>query len=289
MKAGGYAGRVLYIDLTSEEIKTEPLHLDMARKFLGGFGLNCKFAWDLLDPTVDPYAPDNMIFMGIGPMVGTATPVANKHSVMSKWPSTGTISPGTAGGDFGVNVKRSGYDEVIIKGKARRPVYVKINGDDVEIRDASGLWGKDTYETTDRLWEKHGRNYAVVAMGTAGERLVNTTICLVDKLTTWGKGGLPAIMGSKNLKALVACGDKRVAVMNPQRLKERARVIRQRFKDFADYQKLLDLGTMDGFAGWADLDGPFSDGRGLSTIQSGILPGEHQGGQDFGSDVPGRM
>ena len=145
METGGYAGQVLSIDLTRERIKKEPLNLHTARKFLGGFGLTCKLAWDLLDPHVDPYAPENQIFMGIGPMVGTAAPVSSKHSVMSKWPSTGTISPGTTGGDFGLNVKLSGYDQVIIKGKAKRPIYIRINGDDVEICDAGKLWGKDNY------------------------------------------------------------------------------------------------------------------------------------------------
>jgi aldehyde:ferredoxin oxidoreductase len=255
MKSGGYAGQVLYVDLTKEEIRKEPLDLDMARKFLGGFGLNCKFAWDLLNPDVDPYSPDNMIFMGMGPMLGTAAPVSNKNSVMSKWPSTGTISPGTTGGDFGINVKLSGYDEVIIRGKAKRPVYVKINGDEVDLCDAGALWGKDTYETTDMLWEKHGRNYAVVAMGTAGERLVNTTICLIDKVATWGKGGLPAIMGSKNLKAFIACGNKGVEIADPKRLIERTRVIQERFRNNPTYHYLVEMGTMDGFAGWADVHG----------------------------------
>jgi len=255
MRIGGYAGQILTIDLTNEEVKKEPLDLDMARKFLGGFGLNCKLAWDRLDSEVDPYSPDNMIFMGMGPMLGTAAPVSSKHSVMSKWPSTGAISPGTAGGDFGINVKLSGYDEVIITGKSKRPVYIKINGDDVQICDASDLWGKDTYETTDMLWEKHGRHYAVIAMGTAGERLVNTTICLIDKCTSWGKGGLPAIMGSKNLKALVAFGNKGVSVVDPKRLIERTRIIQERFKSYPDCDKLIDLGTMDGFASWADIHG----------------------------------
>ena len=255
MKVGGYAGQVLFIDLTKEEVRKEPLDLELAKKFLGGFGLNCKYAWELLDPAVDPYAPENIIFMGMGPMLGTAAPAANKNSVMSKWPSTGTISPGTAGGDFGINVKLSGYDQVIIRGKAKKPVYITIHGDDVAIRDAGELWGKDTYETTDLLWEKHGRNYSVVAMGTAGERLVNTTVCLIDKVTTWGKGGLPAIMGSKNLKAFMAYGAKGVPVMDPARLTKRTRMILERFKAHSDYQKLVDLGTMDGFAGWADIHG----------------------------------
>jgi aldehyde:ferredoxin oxidoreductase len=255
MNVGGYAGQILYIDLTKEEVKKEPLDPNMAKKFLGGFGLNCKFAWDLLDPEVDPYSPDNIIFMGMGPMLGTAAPAANKHSVMSKWPSTGTISPGTAGGDFGINVKLSGYDQVIIKGKAKRPVYVKINDENVEFCDAGTLWGKDTYEATDMLWEKHGRNYSVLAMGTAGERLVNTTVCLVDKLTTWGKGGLPAIMGSKNLKAFIACGNRGIHVADPKRLIERTRMILERFRSHPDYNNLVELGTMDGFAGWADVHG----------------------------------
>jgi aldehyde:ferredoxin oxidoreductase len=255
MKVGGYAGQILTIDLTKEEVTKERLDLDMARKFLGGFGLNCKLAWDRLNPEVDPYSPENIIFMGMGPLLGTAAPASNKHSVMSKWPSTAAISPGTAGGDFGINVKLSGYDEVIITGKAKHPVYIKINDDDVAICDAIDLWGRDTYQTTDMLWEKHGRHYAVIAMGTAGERLVNTTICLIDKCTSWGKGGLPAIMGSKNLKALVACGSKGVAVADPTRLIERSRVIQERFAGYRDRQKLVDLGTMDGFASWADIHG----------------------------------
>jgi aldehyde:ferredoxin oxidoreductase len=259
MKVGGYAGQILYIDLTKEEITKEPLDLDMARKFLGGFGLNCKLAWDRLDPKVDPYSPDNMIFMAMGPMVGTAAPVSTKHSVMSKWPSTATISPGTTGGDFGINVKLSGYDAVIISGKAKKPVYIKINGDVVEFCDAGDLWGKDTYETTDMLWEKHGRHYAVIAMGTAGERLVNTTVCLVDKISTWGKGGLPAIMGSKNLKAFTACGNKGVKVVDPKRLMERAHIILERFKSYPDYRKLVELGTMDGFTVLFDILGASMD------------------------------
>jgi aldehyde:ferredoxin oxidoreductase len=259
MKVGGYAGQILYIDLSTETIRKEPLDLDMARKFLGGFGLNCKLTWDQLDPGVDPYSPDNVIFMGMGPMIGTAAPVSSKHSIMSKWPSSGTISTGTAGGDFGMNVKLSGYDQVIIKGKAKKPVYLKINGDQVEICDASELWGKDNYETTDRLWEKHGRNYAALTVGTAGERLVNTTICLVDKYTSWGKGGLPAIMGSKNLKALIAYGNKGIHVADPERLAKRAAMILERFRKHPDYQRLVDLGTMDGFGGWADVHGMSSN------------------------------
>lgn len=255
MTAGGYAGRVLYVDLTKGDVRKEPLDMDAARKHLGGFGLNCKYAWELLDPAVDPYSPENRIFMGMGPMIGTAAPAANKNSVMTKWPSTRTISSGTAGGDFGFQVKLSGYDEIIIWGKSKTPAYIKIQGDDVAILDASELWGKDTYETTDLLWDKHGRNHAVIAMGTAGERLVNTAVCLVDKVTTLGKGGLPAVMASKNLKALIACGNQTVRVADPARLMQRTRLILDRFKKNPNYQQLVNLGTMDGFGGWADVHG----------------------------------
>ena len=255
MRTGGYAGQILYINLTRENITKEPLDMNMAKKFLGGFGFNCKFAWDLLDPGVDPYSPDNMIFLGMGPLLGTGAPVTNKFSVISKWPNCGTITTGTAGSNFGINVKRSGYDEIIITGKAKKPVYIKINDDDVEICDASDLWGKDTYETTDMLWARHGHKYSVCAMGTAGERLVNTTICLVDKCSSLGKGGLPAIMGSKNLKAIIALGTKKVAVADPKRLKERTRIINKRFKSSPIVPKLIEIGTMDGFSAWLEVHG----------------------------------
>jgi aldehyde:ferredoxin oxidoreductase len=259
MKVGGYAGQILRVDLTRESFSKEPLDLEMARKYLGGFGLNCRLAFDLLDYQVDPYSPGNMVFMGMGPMLGTAAPVSSKHSVMSKWPSTGTISPGTAGGDFGINVKLSGFDEILLEGKAKRPVYLKINDDTVEICDAGELWGKDAYAATDWLWEKLGRNYAVLMVGPAGERRVNATICLIDKCTSWGKGGLPAILGAKNLKAMVAYGTKGVSVADPERLLKRTQLILERFRSSPDYQKLVDLGTMDGFAGWADTHGMSTD------------------------------
>jgi len=255
MKAGGYAGCVLHIDLTRQEIEKQPLDMDTARKYLGGFGLNCKFSWDLLDPLVDPLSPENIVFMGMGPILGTGAPVSSKYSVLTKWPATGTISPGTAGGRFGINVKLAGYDQVIIKGKSRTPVYIRIDNEHVEICDASELWGRDTYEATDILWGKYGRDYAVLAMGTAGERMVNTTICLVDKCTSWGKGGLPAIMGSKNLKAIVARGSRKIPISEKGRFEKRKRQIIDRFLANPDRKRLIELGTMDGFGGWADLHG----------------------------------
>jgi len=251
----GYAGQILRIDLTKEEVRKESLDPDTARKFIGGFGLCCKLAWELLDPEVDPLAPENKIIMGMGPLLGTAAPVSSKHCVVSKWPSTGTISPGVTGGHFGVQVKRSGYDGLVITGKARSPVYIRINGDDVAIDDAGDLWGKDIHETTDALWAKHGRNHAVIAMGVTGERLVNTSICLVDKVSTWGKGGLPAIMGSKNLKALTARGSEDLQIADPSRLAECTRRIMKRFRDHPGLNRLVEMGTMDGFGGWADTHG----------------------------------
>jgi aldehyde:ferredoxin oxidoreductase len=255
MTERGYAGQILHIDLTREHIRKEALDLDMARKFLGGFGLICKLAWDFLDPDVAPLSPENIIFMGMGPLIGTTAPVSSKFTVLSKWPSTGTISPGTAGGGFGVQVKLSGYDALMVTGRSRRPVYIKIHNEDVELCDAGDLWGKDTYETTELLWKKHGKAFSVLAMGTAGERLVNTTICLIDKVTTLGKGGLPAIMGSKHLKAFLAWGSREVDVADPIRLSEQNKKIIERFKSHPGLPRLLEMGTMDGFKSWADTHG----------------------------------
>jgi aldehyde:ferredoxin oxidoreductase len=135
-------------------------------------------------------------------------------------------------------------------------------------------FGVRPYQTTDLLWEKHGRNYSVLAMGTAGERLVNLSVCLVDKTTTWGKGGLPAVMSSKNVKAFIACGNKSVGVADPNRLMQRTRVILDRFKrspttrGWWSWGPWMDLG-MGGCPRDVDeqLDGTISNGGSLSGLQ----------------------
>jgi aldehyde:ferredoxin oxidoreductase len=254
MKLGGYAGKILHVDLFEEKIEKVDLELEFARKYVGGALMGCRLAYDIIKPKLDPFSPENAIIFSVGPLVGTNVPASSKSIQITKC-ATGTVTYGTAGGRFGCNLKQSGFDSLIIKGKAEKPVYLKILNGDVEICDARNLWGKDIFETTDLLWEKYGRNCAVVATGPAGEKLVRTTITLVDKISTWGKRGLGATFGSKNLKAIVVHGVKKIKVADTKKVKEKTALLIKRIKSDPDYEKAISLGTMVGFDNWFIIQG----------------------------------
>jgi aldehyde:ferredoxin oxidoreductase len=213
----GYAGRVLHVNLTDGSIETKPLDLERARLYIGDSGLDFRDAYDLIKPNIDPLSPDNVIFFSIGPLVGTH--LGTKFSTVCKNPLTGAIAFGNGGMGFGPKLKWAGYDQVVITGRASKPVYLRINDDDVEVCDAGNLWGKDIFEATDLLGQKLGRLYSVTAIGKTGENLVPLSVALVDKTSSLGKGGLPAVMGSKNLKAIGVRGSKPIRLADPERFK----------------------------------------------------------------------
>jgi len=255
MKMAGYAGRILRVDLSKGLIEKEPLPKDLVEKFMGAEGISFQWAYDLIPPKVDPYAEKCPIIIGAGPIVGTPVPASSRVIVTFKHPNYGgVIENSHAGGDLGPMLKWAGYDYVIITGKSEKPVYLSIENEDVRIRDGSAVWGKDTYETTDILWELHD-NASVMTMGPAGERLVKTTVCLVDKVHTLGKGGLPAVMGSKNLKAVVIKGDEGVRLADPKGLKEIVLPIMERVKNHPNLKRLIELGSMVGFPAWFERQG----------------------------------
>lgn len=216
MEARGYAGRILYVDLTSGKIEARPLDLDLARKYVGGWGLNARLAYDLVPPGVDPLSPENPIVLGAGLLSGTGAPGAPKAFLTTRDPDSGTVSTGVGSGFFGARLKWAGYDHVVITGRAPRPVYLKVLDDDVEIRDARPLWGKDIVETTDALFAEHGKACSVACIGQAGENRVKLSLVLIDKITTIGRtfGGA---LGAKNLKAIVVGGTKGLRVAHPER------------------------------------------------------------------------
>lgn len=224
MEYVGYAGTILYIDLTSGEIKKEPLDMALAEKFLGGWGINYRLIWDLLKPGTDPLSPENPIVIGAGPLVGTLAPTACKIAATTKFALPATedgrhyVASATGGSArFGVMLKNAGYDHVVITGRANGPVYLKIIDDDVEICDASQLWGaKDLYEASEELTSRYP-DCGVIAIGQAGENLVRFAMTMIDKRRSLGKSGLGAVMGSKNLKAIVARGTKGVKISDPTR------------------------------------------------------------------------
>jgi len=169
----GYAGRVLHVDLTTGKTYTEPLNEEFAKKYIGGMGLGMRLWLENSKPKIDPFDPENPLVVANGPISGTMWPTGgNGHTFVSKSPQTFGIGEAKAHGTFGTELKRAGYDAVIIKGKAEKPVYMWIDDDSVQLLDASGLMGKSPGETEDAIREELGDYYIrVAAIGVAGEKL----------------------------------------------------------------------------------------------------------------------
>ncbi len=207
---GTYAGKILKVDLTKKKVEVEEIPEDVLRKFIGGRGLATYYLYKLMDPKADPLSPENVLIFTTGPLTGTAAPTGGRYMVVCKSPLTGLIACSNSGGNFGAELKAAGYDMVIVQGKADEPVYLAINDNQVEIKPASHLWGLDTHATTDKLLEEFGDNRAKVAcIGPAGENLVKIACVINDKHRAAGRSGVGAVMGSKNLKAIVVRGTKR--------------------------------------------------------------------------------
>jgi len=217
---GGYAGKVLHVDLSKGEVEKEPLDLELVKNYIGGLGASVKLAYDLIKPGTDPLSPENVIVIGVGPLVGTLAPGSSRVCAVTKLPANRAIGWAGAGGcSFGCILKNAGYDHVVIRDRSSKPVYLKIFDDDIEICDAEGLWGEGVERTTEELWKKYGRPTGVIAIGQAGENLVKFSMAFVDRTSTLGRGGLGAVMGSKNLKAIVVKGTKGVGFSSPRFVK----------------------------------------------------------------------
>jgi len=218
---GTYAGRLLRVNLSTGEVKKEDIPEELLKKFIGGRGLASKYLFNEVDPNVDPFSPENKLIFATGPLTGTAAPTGGRYMVITKGPLTGTIACSNSGGFWGPELKKAGYDMIIVEGRAEKPVYLFIKDDEVEIKDASHLWGLTTHETTDKVLEEVGEKTARVAcIGPAGEKLVKFACVINDKHRAAGRTGVGAVMGSKNLKAIVVKGTKRLEAPNPEKFKE---------------------------------------------------------------------
>ncbi|KUK18618.1 aldehyde ferredoxin oxidoreductase family protein [Thermococcus sibiricus] len=228
----GYMGKILRVNLTTGEIKVEELKEEDAKKFVGGRGLATKFLLEEIDPTVDPFSPENKLIFATGPLTGTTAPTGGRYMVITKSPLTGFITSSNSGGFFGPELRFAGYDMLIVEGKADHPVYISIKDEDVEIKDASHLWGKRVGETTDKLLEEFGdKNARVACIGPAGEKLVRFANIINDKHRAAGRSGVGAVMGSKNLKAVVVRGTKKVELADKEKfmsvVKEKIKKIKE--------------------------------------------------------------
>ncbi len=246
MSAFGYMGKFLHVDLTSGEHETKGLDLKAARDYLGGLGMNAWLMEQVYVTGTDPLSPDNPIIFGAGPLVGTGTPGAAKIVATTRFPLNGTISESVGSMRFALNLKGAGFDHLIITGRSKKPVVLVLGDDKASFIDAKELWGRDIFETTDALKKSRaGNRSSVIAIGPAGENRVAFSLALVDKASTVGRGGLGAVMGSKNLKAIVAMGDQRPKVHDREELKRLLSGIRERLKRFKNHSRVLELGIME--------------------------------------------
>ena len=205
----GYIGRILNVNLTDSKIATEMLREEDLKKYIGGSGLASKILFDELDPIVHPLSPSNLLVFMTGPLTGTASPSCGRYCVCTKSPLTGLWAEAHAAGFWGPELKFAGYDGIVIRGRADRPVCISVVDEVVELRDASRLWGKDTYEAEKLLQEELGDSGVKVAsIGQAGERGVLFASIMNDLGRAAGRCGVGTVMGSKNLKAIAVRGTK---------------------------------------------------------------------------------
>ncbi len=229
----GYAGRVSRVDLSTGRISPEPTE-PYAERFIGGRGLAAKVHWDEVPPEVGAFDPENRLIFATGPFAGTKGVSGSRWQACARTALTMPehFNYANLGGDWGAQLKLAGHDALIVQGRAEKPVYILIQDGDVEIRDASHLWGKATIQTRDLLKQELGDTIKVVATGPAGENLVTFASILADRDAS-GSSGLGAVMGSKKLKAVAVRGSGKVSIADPDGSRDLARYARQLREGFS--------------------------------------------------------
>jgi aldehyde:ferredoxin oxidoreductase len=203
---GGYAGRALEVDLTNNKVNFTALKEDDALHFIGGKGLGAKMLFDHLPARMDPLSPENILIFLTGPLTGTLTPTSARWCVVTKSPLTGIFLDCQVGGQFGAKMKFANFDYFLLRGKAKKPVYLYVNNNGGQLLPAEDLWGLGIHQTEAQLKGKYPKA-SVAAIGPAGEKLVKIACITADTYRQAGRGGVGAVMGSKNLKAVVVEGD----------------------------------------------------------------------------------
>ena len=216
----GWHHKLLRIDLTHQRISIEEIDSKTSKDFIGGRGVAIKYLYDEVDPQVDPLAPENKLIFATGPLTATPAPTGNRYMVITKSPLSGALTNSNSGGDFPTWMKRTGFDIFIFEGKAAEPVYLWVNEDQVEIRSAAHVWGKDVHETTDILLEETDTKAKIACIGPAGEKLALMAAIMNDKHRAAARSGVGAVMGSKNLKAVVCQGKMNPAMFDEAGMKQ---------------------------------------------------------------------
>ena len=264
--AGGYVGKLLWVDLSKGTLKDEALDEKLCRDFIGGYGIGSKLIYDRMKPGADPLGPENILAFMTGPFTGTPALCGTRFQVLCKSPMTGGWGDGNCGGDFGPFLKFAGYDGVFFTGASDKPVYLLIENGKAELKDAADLWGKDSFYTEDALAERHDKA-KVACIGPAGERLSLNAAVMNYKGRAAGRSGVGAVMGSKKLKAVAVVGGGKVPVVDDAG----ARAIRRQcIKEF-DESAVADLFRVTGTAGLTagsahDGDSPVKNWGGVGVV-----------------------
>jgi len=239
----GYAGRILYVNLTNFKIESTELDSKIIKNFIGARGLGAKILWDRLRLGVDPFSPENPFIISTGPLAGTGVQMASRWFATFKSPLTGTYFRSVGGGYFGAELKFAGFDALVIEGRSSKPVYLWIQDGKVEIRDASHVWGLMTDSSINILREETDKKAAVITIGPAGEKLVRFASIQTDDQRSAARGGGGAVLGSKNLKAIVVKGSGKPRVFNSEMFKDVLKEQLENIKNNPAYERFHLYGT----------------------------------------------
>jgi len=216
----GYVGKMLFVNLSDGTMRQEELSEDLARNFIGGYGIGARIMYERMKPGADPLGPENIFALGTGPLTLAGTVSTCRFTAMGKSPLTGYWADANSGGNFAIAQRASGYDMLFFEGKADHPVYLLVTNGKAEIKDARHLWGRDTVETEAVIREENGgKNYKIACIGPAGENCARIAAVINDKGRAAARGGLGAVMGSKNLKAVACMGFQRPGIHDMERVK----------------------------------------------------------------------
>ncbi len=242
----GYAGKLLRVNLSNGKMSKEEIPDAVKRDFLGGRGFAVKLLWEEVKQ-IDPLSDKNKIIFSTGPLTGQPLPGSGKMVVASKSPLTGGYGDGNIGTMASIHLRKAGYDVLVVEGKSEKPCYLLIENEGVKVVDASELWGKNTFEAQDILEKKHGRNSGILLIGPAGENLIRFSTVMSQKGRAGGRPGLGAVMGSKNLKAVVIKGTGSIPNFDDEKLKEFGKKGYEEIKGKESYDFWMRQGTMQAF------------------------------------------
>ena len=225
-----HAGKILHVDLTEKKVWEKPLPEDLRSQLIGGRGVNAKLLWDMVRPGIDPLSPENVLIFGAGALTCTTAPSSGRTTVTCKSPATNLYMKCSGGGHFGSELKFAGYDHLVIHGASERPATLLIMDDDVQLIEAFNLWGKSVRDTNEAIKKDlEDPDIRVACIGPAGERCVQFASIMLSVYHAAARGGVGAVMGSKNLKAIAVKGTGEVTVSDPERFTELANRLRDAF------------------------------------------------------------